>query len=572
MAVTDTVEIQRILLSERRDPTLRSDTAYRLGLCNNRNAGPLLLAQLQTETDPAVIADLLLALQNLGVTDQLQAAAKQLGHGSSNVRHNAALFYARQQGAQPEPLIAQLRNEAHPAAQHALWQALFELRDATRIELWQPLWTHDDDVLAGLGARAAAGRPGMRQHIKTLLALCRDGSAPVRFGLAAGVGEGSASSAADRLLTALASDAHASVRAAAADSAGRLARPALLGVLTKLSADVSTDVRLRAASALSSYPADATYDTLLTLTADDSARVQQGAHDSLRALAGPYPVERRLADAISNRRPDTRYHCFTLLAELGSKRYGKPLRARLSKEKRPRNIAALIRALVAADARDSGDDILRFADHEAGEVREAVALAVGRFELARGYQLVRQLSMNDPMRPVRCAAIEAMGRIGDAQFADDLQKVLEATGFKDNLIGSVERAVAAWSAGQIAQPSEGLLKRMVVQITRPVVPNPMGPPSHDSDTVRLTCAWALVEHAMKTPASSAPKKATAMLALLLQDPGDPELMRRNFPLSVPLHHYSYQAQQYQRGEAVTRLELTNTNIRFRLRRVKKRAP
>jgi hypothetical protein len=192
-----------------------------------------------------------------------------------------------------------------------------------------------------------------------------------------------------------------------------------------------------------------------------------------------------------------RYHSLNVARRIGAKSFARRIATELTRDESPELAAASLDALSClAGKGEYAQIIIPFADSKSPLVRQMAARAMGRLQLPGSEDaLIRLVAKGNPAN-VRKEAYEAMGRYPQQVFVPRLVACLKAV----KSTGSDERAVAAWSLGQMRGGDVRQLiaaaQRLQVQCTKAVIPDVM--PMFDDVTVIANAFWTLAVLAKRT--------------------------------------------------------------------------
>ena len=556
---------QTALLVAATDPTLRSRTATLLGACLNRHAVPVLIAHLAREQDSRVIADSLRALGRIEGADSVADFAPLLAHEEAMVRYEAARLYAA--ASQPDLALVRERlpKEKDARVQALLLKILLDQVENTRTADWQAALAIDNARLKLLAIQGLLQMPGFGAEESRVLALCEDRNPAIRLAVIAHL-PGTASFA-DTVLGKLAVDPISGIRSQSAIFIATNPAPARESFLQALATDSTGSPREEAAGAFAKFATETALARLFQLTGDPLSLVRHRAEDSLLAQADTGTID-RLAGEQLKESEDRRYHACRMLHSLGSNQHINALAKLLASESRPKNVAAVIDALVTAGAKDHAEAMADRLMEQPPVVQLAAVHAITAFDTSSAFENLRTLAVADETEDgVRLGVVEAMGRLGHgAEFANTLVAVLKATN-PEKTVSSRARANATWAASRLDKPGDKLLKRLSTQIISRVVPIPGNPPDFDDEQVRISACWALV-HLAKREVKGADKAAKRMISILRSPLDSPTA--GDMALTHRMLHFAYQAQQYMDDAAVTREDIPKYPFRFDYRENKKR--
>ena len=269
------------------------------------------------------------------------------------------------------------------------------------------------------------------------------------------------------------SDLELEVRAEAADSLGRLGKPAARPLIDDALNSPDKDVRSNAAKALVAIGEPAVPEmieavktgkptqkvgaanalgelattraipALIGALAAKEQEVRLTCRDSLVTL-GSDAVEPLIA-ALTNKVAFTRRHAAEALGELGDARAAGPLLALIGDDHRQVRMAAMYAVGKVKDP-IATEPLMKELSHDDREFREAAAVSLGQIADERAVPLLIA-SLDDPVEAVREQAAAALGRIDpkDDKSLGDIERVTTS-----NDPGA--RQAAVFALGQIADP------------------------------------------------------------------------------------------------------------------------
>lgn len=272
-----------------------------------------------------------------------------------------------------------------------------------------------------------------------------------------------------------------------------------------------------------------------------------------------------------------RYHACRLFAALSHAAAVPAIAAILESERAPETIGAALDALAVLAQRDSyGELILPYADHRSALVRQAAANALGRLRITGSEKTLKKLSLDQHSPAVRTTAFAAMGYFPQPAFAADLLACLKNT----TKTTEDERTSAAWAAGKIkpTTPDEtaamvALAKRLVEQVTLPVVPSDMEP-LFDGQAVIANAIYSIT--VMGNSLESPEIRELADIVLNIYDLPAEQLeslamtrinqpAAQEIPRSPTTCSLANQARQWQRNETITTQPVPTGSIHFPVR-------
>lgn len=551
---------QHLAFTSSTDPLHRSRVVGELARCGTRKAVPVLLAQLGRETDRKVVRDILCALTRLSAQAALPELAAYLLAESWQLRL-AALRYAAQSGALTSAQVQALTVDENVHVRAEAWGVL-AAHDVSA-HTWEAALQDPALQIVRLGLRGLMLQPHAEQaHLVRDLATSSRIS--VRGAVAAALSRHSPEHVA--LLQGLAGDRSMAIRALAAEACGRLQSPRLQPTLTALAEDPAVEVRMAAVRALAVFHTAESREALFARTADRSERVQDAACDALVQHPSE-AVDVQVGPFLEDARHSVRFRCFELVAAIQSQRYGETLAARMPLEEDPMNLGALIDAIAVAGHRPAEEAIVAVAGQSPHIPRAAAFRAISSMRLASGKEAARQAAAELELDPVvRLAAIESLGWVPDAAHAPVLLKLLKQTN-PEGTTRPAQRAMAAWAASRLPELPGKLVQRMEAQVRKPVIKTPEGP-LHDTNQVRVSCVWALVEHAKRGDRSAAKFAETSIACLRTPYETQAAVL---LSLDQSMNAFGYQAQQYWDDAGLTLEYIPLAYYSFSLKRLKTRS-
>jgi len=276
-----------------------------------------------------------------------------------------------------------------------------------------------------------------------------------------------------------------------------------------------------------------------------------------------------------------RYHACRLFADLRHTAAVLAVAAILESEQAPETIGAALDALAVLASPDSyGKLILSCANHRSALVRQAAANALGRLRITGSEKTLKALSLDQHSPAVRTTAFAAMGYFPQPTFAADLLACLKNTAKTTE----EERTSAAWAVGKIkpSTPAEtaamvAIAKRLVEQVTLPVVPSDMEP-LFDGPAVIANAIYSIT--VMGSSIESTEIRELADIVLNIYDLPAEQLeslamsrvdqpATQEIPRSPTTCSLANQARQWQKNETITTQAVPTGSIHFPVRTVRK---
>jgi HEAT repeat protein len=562
----DDLQNQATLLESATDPSIRSRTVTLLGSSMNRHAGPVLIDHLAREQDSRVIADLLRALGRIEAADSVADFAMLLGHEEAMVRYEAARLLADTSKPDLALIRSRLPQETDSRVSANLLRLLVQNVAETSLADWQATLAGDDVRLKQIAIQGLLNMPAFAAEEARVLALCGDRNPAIRLAVITQLPPSATYS--DTVLEKLVADPNSGIRSQCAIFIAHSPAAQREALLHTLASDKTGSPRQEAAGALAKYATGSAIDRLFLLTGDPLSLVRHQAEASLLGQPDSATIDRIAGESLAHESDDRRYHASRLLDRLGSTQHIAVLAPLLASESRPKNLAAVIDALVTAGAKRRAEPIANLLMEQPPVVQSAAVRAITAFDTKSAFDNMRELALLDGAdEQVRRDVVEAMGRLGHGEeFAKTLLDVLKATNPEKPISGPV-RAIATWSTSRLDEPGDKLIKRLSTQVVSKVVPIPGNPPDFDSEQVRIGACWALV-HLAKREIKGASKGAKRIVQILRSPLDSPTA--GDMAITHRMLHLAYQAQQYWDDAAVTREDIPNYPFRFDFRRNKTR--
>jgi HEAT repeat protein len=395
------------------DVATRRAVAAALGSLGDLRAVEPLIVTLD-DTDPSVRAEAAAGLKKLGFTAEKLAA--DLTAAPAPARVEALRLLAKLGGSGQTPtVIAQLQSR-EPAVRGAAANAIGEFKGPGAADALIPI-LRDPDAAVRLQAAAALGRIGDAKASDALAAALRGNDAALATEAAASLAKLNERKAVPALLDALKSPNWA-VRAQVARTLGELGDERAAPVLAVALDDASAVVRFYARRALERFPNAPTAD-LLDLFNQPNRRGWFSGREVLKALK-PEAVVETLITRLDDPQPMNRALAASLLGSLHDDRALVPLVKHLENEDRFQArwwlawaIGQFGEAAVAPLSKCSKAKLSR--------LRADAIRARGWLSPNEENRAAIRAGLTDPEEQVRSAAVEALGRFGDA---DPLSRLL----------------------------------------------------------------------------------------------------------------------------------------------------
>jgi HEAT repeat protein len=367
--------------------------------------------------------------------------------------------------------------------------------------------------------------------------LVSDSSAAVRAFVAEGLGTRDAGGSV--LLSTLSKDKNVQVRTFAASAKPVPDRADMHMALTK---DADPEVRRLAVSALKGYKEERIINALLNTLNDPVKTVRTEAENSLIALNISRSTLKIIGDRYLGRLPSA-YPAVRVLGELKDQRFKVKIGDILNTARDTDLIRRAINALAFLDYKKTAADVAKKSGSSDPLVREAVAHALGIFNVKSTFDTLVKLSADKKLN-VSLAAVKAMGVTGNSYFVKTLSGVLSNVKISADM-----RSYACWSLARIGVSSSALVNRLQKNILQKIIPVPMAGPDYDADFARIAAVLTLIELGRKDKsAHNAAENASAKLT-------EPTEKQMTFISGATLQEYARQAELYMRGKEIIHLPL-----------------
>lgn len=389
------------------DVATRRAVAAALGSLGDLRAVEPLIVTLD-DADSSVRAEAAAGLKKLGFTAEKLTA--DLAAAPAPARVEALRLLAKLGGAgQSGVVIAQLQSR-EPAVRGAAAYALGELKTEGAAAALIPI-LRDPDATVRLQAAAALGRIGDAKASDALASALRGNDAALATEAAASLAKLNERKAVPALLDALKSPNWA-VRAQVARTLGELGDERAAPVLAAALDDPSAVVRFYARRALERLPNAPTAD-LLNLFGQPNRRGWFSGREVLKTLKPEAAVETLIA-RLDDPQPMNRALAASLLGGLRDERALTPLVKHLEDEDRFQARWWLAWA-VGQFGEAATPPLAKFSKAKLPRLRADALRARGWIGPNEENRAAVRAGLTDPEEQVRSAAVEALGRYGDAE-------------------------------------------------------------------------------------------------------------------------------------------------------------
>lgn len=508
------------------DVATRRAVAVALGSIGDLRAVEPLIATLD-DADSSVRTEAAAGLKKLGFT--AEKLATDLASAPAPARVEALRLLAKLGGTgQSRIVIAQLQSR-EPIVRGAAAYALGELKTEGAADALIPI-LRDPDAAVRLQAATALGRIGDPRASEALAAALRGNDAALATEAAASLAKLNERKAVPALLDALKSPNWA-VRAQVARTLGELGDERAAPVLAVALDDASAVVRFYARRALERFPSAPTAD-LLDLFGQPNRRGWFSGREVLKTLKPDDAVETLIA-RLDDPQPMNRALAASLLGSLRDERALVPLVKHLENEDRFQARWWLAWA-VGQFGEAAIAPLSKFSKAKLPRLRADALRARGWIGPSEENRAAVRTGLTDPEEQVRSAAVEALGRYGDAEPLSRLlirRAGAEGVTFKpDEVIDALLRCGAAGRSALIAAvPASDaglratLLQRLGEDGNPDILPLLLAALKDSSTNVRLTAVRELARQSDEraitalrahAPAETAPDVRAAIEAVV----------------------------------------------------------
>lgn len=497
------------------DVATRRAVTVALGSLGDLRAVEPLIATLD-DADPSVRAEAAAGLKKLGFTAEKLAA--DLAAAPPSARVEALRLLAKLGGTgQSRLVIAQLQSR-EPIVRGTAAYALGELKTDGAAEALIPI-LRDPDAAVRLQAATALGRIGDAKASDALAAALRGNDAALATEAAASLAKLNERKAVPALLDALKSPNWA-VRAQVARTLGELGDERAAPVLAVALDDSSAVVRFYARRALERFPNAPTAD-LLDLFGQPNRRGWFSGREVLKTLKPDAAVE-TLITRLDDPQPMNRALAASLLGSLRDERALVPLVKHLENEDRFQARWWLAWA-VGQFGEAATAPLAKLSKAKLPRLRADAMRVRGWIGPNEENRTAVRAALTDPEEQVRSAAVEALGRYGDAEPLSRLlvrRAGADGVTFKpDEIIDALLRCGTAGRAALLAAvPASDaglratLLQRLGEDGNPDVLPLLLTALKDSSTNVRLTAVRELArqsdERALTALRAHAPNETT----------------------------------------------------------------
>jgi HEAT repeat protein len=541
------------------DGDLRELVAFDLGRCGSPEAVALLSTHLSAEKDARVLCTVLQQLTLQETLPDVSAATLQtmLEHSDAPVRYWAVRLCTRLQQFKIKTMQDLALQDPVPQVRSAAWEALRVQADRVAPDLLKTARDSADDQVRAAAVRVLCAR---RNAPADLLKISGDSSVLVRQALAAGL----RLPVARQVLDKLSADSMPAIREQLALTLESNQHEDGLPVLLKLADDSDAEIRRIAVRALALFPREEVAAKVVSHFEDSSAKVRRQAEAGAVAVHPRLNLESHLRRQLEGDNAFARFHAYRAVGLLNCRAQIAPVVQAFARESAADNLAAGIFALGRLGVRDSAAEIAEQTAHSAPQVRLAVAQALGLLNQPGTFESLKKLTF-DSDGEVRQAALVAIARIGDGKaFNGTILKMLKSV---RSPIGDVDRATACWAAARLRPVDPGLIQRLRILATQPVIPAEMGEKMFDSELVLVSVDFALAALGREGDASA--RAALPAISRLHQTPPEPgaEFSGKApvFAATDSLREYSRQADLFLEGQDAAPARRTESKFSFHYR-------
>ena len=558
-AETEKVDLQQEGLKVK-DPVFKIQVLRRLSLLENEDAAKVMYNYLKVETEPVLREATLTYLYNCPPIPEQMKVVEGLINNQTSEGISAARLYCRFKGCDPAKVTSLL--EGSTKANKVLLVQAIRGNKLLKPDSLLPLLkvdsshTYQGEVLAAIAEQPLSGKAF--DLIKNTL---NNGSLIQKTAVASALHFDETSST---LLNQMSKDKHATVRIGSARGMGAMVSEKFEDTLIVLSQDKDAEVRKAACDSLRNYSSDKSIKALIKVLDDPQLLTQKKAVESLMHISKGKDIMPLVAPSLSAGTFSPRRWAAHIAGNLVKKEHAATIDQQLRKEKNFDARTEQVYALGQFKHKLDKDLITKLTkDHE--RVRAALMLYLAKIDVEEFFPLMHEAAMNDPVGPVRWAALEGAGINGSPWFNKTLLDIMLDLD-EENMRDAQDRACACWAAGKIRGLSDKMFDQMQLSMNRPTIPVPMGPNTFDHSSVLISIVFACVDQSKKggPNAERFGKYADAFVYRFVEDTRSVD-----FPRGYHNDFYANQAKYYLKNQKFEPKPFPKRKLSFEYKEVRK---
>lgn len=541
------------------DPIFKMEVLRRLSLLESEEAALVMYDFLKTEKDPALREATLDYLYNSPALADKMTLVEGLINNQTAEGIAAARLYCKFPEAKG-PKVMKLLKGTSASHKVALVQALKENNKLNPDQWLKALNDDQSQSFQAVALAALASGPQNTKSLAQIKKLLNTGSIIQRNAIS---GSLVANDKTSPLLIPLSKDKHATVRRSAARCMGQLVDSKFEDTLISLTKDKDAEVRKEASASLKNYPSAKAIDALVIVLKDPQLLTQKKAVESLLHISKKTEIMSLVAPSLSSGDFSSRRWAAHIAGKLVEKKHAALIEKQLRKEKNFDARTEQVYALGQFKHKLDKALITKLSkDHE--RVRAALMLYLAKIDVEAFFPFMHEAAMNDPIGPVRWAALEGAGINGSPWFNNTLEKIMKDLD-EENMRDAQDRACACWAAGKIRGLSKGVSDQMKLSMNRPTIPVPMGPKTYDHSSVLISIIFAYVDQSKSNnpEAELFGKYAKAFVFRFVKDTRSVD-----FPRGYHNDFYATQAEKYLLKKKVEPMPYPKRRLSFEYKAVR----
>ena len=542
-----------------KDPVFKMEVLRRLSLLESAEAAEVMYGFLKSETEPTLRAATLSYLYFCPPIAKHVNLVEGLINNQTEEGIAAAKLYCRFKEAKINKVTKLLKGSS-TSHKVALVQALKESKKINPTQWLKILKEDKSQSFQAAVLSAIASSQVNNETFSLIKKTLESGSLVQKTALASSL---TASEKTAALFPSMSKDKHATVRRAAAKGMGAIVKPSHEDLLIALSKDKDAEVRKEASSSLRNYPSDKTVKALIIVLKDPQLLTQKKAVESLMLISKNKEIMPLVAPSLSSGNFSSRRWAAHIAGNLVKKEHAALIEKQLRKEKNFDAKTEQVYALGQFKHKLDKAFITKLSkDHE--RVRAALMLYLAKIDVEEFFPFMHEAAMNDPIGPVRWAALEGAGINGSPWFNKTLLDIMLDLD-EENMRDAQDRACACWAAGKIRGLSKKMADQMKLSMNRPTIPVPMGPKTYDHSSVLISIVFAYADQAKSNnpDAENYGKYAKAFVFRFIKDTRSVD-----FPRGYHNDYYASQAEKYLLNQKVEPMPFPKRRLSFEYKKAR----
>ena len=551
-AESERIQVQKDALKIK-DPIFRMQTLRRLSLLESTESAEVMYEYLKVETEPTLRAAALSYLYYSPSIPGRISLVEGLINNQTEEGIAAARLYCKFKAAKAGKVMKLLKGTSE-SNKVALVQAL---RENNKLSTDQWLKVLNEDKTNSYQAEVLGAIASSKANSKSIALIKKtlnNGSIIQQTAVASGL---RASKETSELFFPMSKAKHATVRRSAARAMGEVVESRFEDTLIQLSRDKDAEVRKQAAISLRGYSSDKSIKALINNLNDSQLLNQKKAVESLMHISKNRSIMDLIAPSLSHKDFSPRRWAAHIAGNLIEKKHAATIEKQLRKESHHDARTEQVYALGQFRHKMDKAYITKLSkDHE--RVRAALMLYLAKIDVKEFFPFMHEAAMNDPVGPVRWAALEGAGINGSPWFNKTLLDIMTDLD-AENMRDAQDRTCACWAAGKIRGLSQGMADQMKLSMNRPTIPVPMGPKTYDHSSVLISIIFAYADQSKSNnpKAELFGKYADSFVYRFLKDTRSVD-----FPRGYHNDYYADQADKYLKNQEVGPMPFPKRRLSF----------